>query len=305
MNLRTWTLMLLGIFVGAALTGCGGSDGSSSTGRLSLSVTDAPVDEAAGLYLTLERVTLQGIDGSPDAGPFPIPEDHALVNLMDYTGTESAVVLSGVEVPAGTYKVRFDVDLSFAADAQSSWIAFAKDEPQCQDLPPDDAVWSDDQETCRYRLTIPSGEQSGFKPKGDVTIEAGGTSHFTVEFDLRKNVVDPESQQSPAYVLKPTGLRLVNNAMVGTISGTIDGAFPAECTPGVYLYDSTPEYVTSVGVDGSGSETDPYHYLIGFVPAGDGYSVELTCDPASDPLVSVGDAAVTPGEDTPVHFSIP
>lgn len=305
MNGRAWKTFFLALLAGGLLFGCGSSDDSSSTGRLSLSVTDAPVDHAAALYLTIDSVTLQGVEGSTDQGPVAVASDDALVNLMEYTGTGSAGVLSGVEVPAGTYKVRLDVDLTFTAEEQHSWIAFAADAPECTDPLPDGAVWSEDLATCRYPLAIPSGDQSGFKPKGDITIEAGGTSHFTVEFDLRRNVVDPQNAQSIAYVLKPTGLRLVNNAAVGTIGGTIaPEVFPEGCTPTdakVYLYDRTgaegtfvaddmyPDnqaFVTSVEVQAATPPETGYHYLIGFVPVGT-YAVALTC---ADDAPEVDDA---------------
>lgn len=302
MREHTWKLAAAALLTGGLLFGCGGGGGGSSqTGRLTLSVTDAPVDGAEALYLTLESATLQGIEGSQDQGPFPIPGAHRLVNLMEYTGTGSALLLTDLEVPVGTYKLRLDVDLAFTAQAQSSWIAFAAGAPPCADPLPAGAVWSEDQQTCRYPLRIPSGEQSGFKPKGDVTITAGGTSRFTVEFDLRRNVVDPQGAQSIAYVLKPTGLRLVNDTAVGTITGTLDTAlFPETCTPTdakVYLYDRTgatgpfaaddmhptnDALVTSVSVQalpGPGPAT--YGYLVGFVPEGT-YALALTCE-ADDP----------------------
>ncbi len=284
-----------------ALFGCGGSGDGSSTGQLSLSVTDAPVDYAEALYLRIASVTLEGVQGSRDQGPFAIAEQDGLLNLMEYTGTGSAVLLSNLEVPAGTYKVRIDADLGFTAQEQRSWIAFAADSSECQEPLPAGAAWSPDQETCRYPLAIPSGEQSGFKPKGDVTVEAGGSSRFTLEFDLRRTVVDPESPLDIAYRLKPTGLRLVNDATVGTISGAVaETVFPSDCTPTdakVYLYDRTgaedpfvaddmhpanDSFVTSVSVEQVFAPEAGYRYLIGFVPAGT-YAVALTCDAEDDP----------------------
>lgn len=297
MKKPAWTVAVAALAAAGLLIGCGGGSDSAQTGRMSLAVTDAPVDSAEALYLTLATVTLEGIQGSHDQGPFDVPEERRLVNLMEYTGTGSAVLLTDLEVPVGTYKVRLDVDLSFTDEAQSSWIAFAAGSPQCPDPLPAGAVWGERQETCRYPLRIPSGEQSGFKPKGDVTVTAGGTSHFTVEFDLRRNVVDPQAASSIAYVLKPTGLRLVNDAAVGTITGAVDPTLLAACSnpadAKVYLYDRTgaidsfvPDdmhprneaLVTSVSVEEvTGATPATYLYLIGFVPEGT-YALALTCD---------------------------
>ncbi len=301
MNAKNLRILVVVLAAGLALFGCGGSGDGSSTGQLSLSVTDAPVDYAEALYLRIESVTLEGVQGSRDQGPFAVAEQDSLVNLMEYTGTGSAVLLSNLEVSAGTYKVRIDADLGFTAQEQRSWIAFAPDSSECQEPLPAGAVWSPDMETCRYPLVIPSGEQAGFKPKGDVTVEAGGTSRFTVEFDLRRNVVDPESPSDTAYRLKPTGLRLVNDSTVGTVSGVVAATiFPTDCAPTdakVYLYDRTgavgpfvaddmhpgnEAFVTSVSVEQVLAPEAGYRYLIGFVPAGT-YAVALTCDTEDDP----------------------
>jgi len=300
--MRAKSILILVVVVAwvPGLFACGGTGDRNSTGQLSLSVTDAPVDYAEALYLRIARVTLEGVQGSRDQGPVAIAEQDGLVNLMQYTGTGSAVLLSNLEVPAGTYKVRLDADLGFTDREQRSWIAFAPDSSECQEPLPVGAVWSPDLGTCRYPLAIPSGEQSGFKPKGDVTVGAGGTSRFTVEFDLRRNVVDPESPLDVAYGLKPTGLRLVDDSTVGTISGAVAApVFPGDCTAAdakVYLYDRTGDaglfvaddmhpgndaFVTSVSVEQVIAPEAGYRYLIGFVPAGT-YAVALTCDAEDD-----------------------
>lgn len=277
---------------------------SPKTGIVNLSVTDAPVDSAAAFYVTFVSATLQGVEGAADAGPVAIPEENQLVNLMDFQGTGSAVLVSGLEVAAGTYKVRLDADLTFNEEIQKSWIAFDKESSDCVNMP-DGALWSDDLETCRYPIEIPSGEQSWFKPKGDATVVAGGTSSFTVEFDLRKNVTYPSDETNTTYKLKPTGLRLVNDTEVGTISGTLDAEFLiAECEEEpqalVYLFDRegavdefTPDdihpgnaaYVASVAVNAETvEEVTTYSYLIGFILPGT-YAVALTCDLTDDPDV--------------------
>jgi hypothetical protein len=101
---RDWLYFSLG----GLFSGCGSSSDSSSpnqsTGRLSLAVTDAPVEEAETLYLNVTGVTLEDINGSQVRGPYPVT--GGLVNLMGYTGTHSAVVLSDHDVPARTYKAR-------------------------------------------------------------------------------------------------------------------------------------------------------------------------------------------------------
>ncbi|MDF1555855.1 MAG: DUF4382 domain-containing protein [Deferrisomatales bacterium] len=289
------------ILLGAVVIGCGSDSSDGETGTLNLSITDAPVDGAAAVWVTFTGVHLQSVDGSGDQGPYAIPTDRQLINLMEYTGTDSAALITDMEVSAGTYKLRLDADLSFAEDTQSSWIAFDDSSDRCETLP-EGAVWSDDRETCRYPLTIPSGDRSGFKPKGEIRIAAGGTSSFTAEFDLRKNIVDPSNPNDIVFKLKPTGLRLVDNSAVGSIAG--DVTLVGECVPErarVYLYDLTDfagvfgaddmhdgngwfltsALVRTITVEGAVS----YAYRIGFVPAGTDYALALTCDDMDDPEV--------------------
>lgn len=271
---------------------CGGSE--PATGRLNLAVTDAPVDYAAEVVVTFVSASLRGPDGVGGSGPILIPEEYRMVYLMDYQGTDKAVLVSGLELPAGKYKVRLDADLTFTDTEQLSWIAFDGNAPECLDAPAG-VVWAGTGTniTCRYPLQIPSEYESGFKPKGDVVILPDGTSSFTVEFDLRKNMVDPMDQEI-FYRLKPTGVRLVDDTTAGTIEGTVDSDFlDTECggtQAYVYLFDRTDSvdafipddihdgntsYVTSVPVMEAGGST--HTYLAGFIPPGV-YGLALTCD---------------------------
>lgn len=312
----------------ALLAACGGGgDGSSNTGKLNLSITDAPVDGAVAVVLTVDSATLQGVEGAADQGPFDVNDQF---DLLSYQGTASRVLLVDTDVVAGTYKVRLDLDLTFNKDnpnEQMSYIAFppmADSElcPADRNVPPLDGAYREDVPepevgNCRYPLRVPSGEQAGFRPKGNLVINADASSSFTVEFDLRKNMVDPANADI-TYVLKPTGLRLVNDATVGIIRGNIAASLFGEAgcsTPEVarvYLYDLSktvdspfPDdidgedetYVTSVGVEQVPvPDTDPpvydYNYIIGFVGPGTDYALAMTCDndtSAEEDLTFVGE----------------
>lgn len=294
--IRGWIVMTS---LALLLQSCGG-DGSSSMGKVNLSLTDAPVDDAVGVVITVANATLEGVQGATDQGPFPV---NVQFDLMSYQGTDSRVLLMDVGVEEGAYKVRLDVDLGFDTanpEMQKSYIVFAPGADQCPTEGSLPAGVSRDltDGTCRYPLRIPSGGEAGFRPKGNLAVTANHTSSFTVEFDLRKNMVDP-SDAAIEYVLKPTGLRLVNDDTAGTLRGDVDGGFFGEVcessTARVYLYDlaNTPGefapddihdgndvYVTSVAVEEvPGDPTPTYRYVIGFIEPGSSYAVALTCDP--------------------------
>jgi hypothetical protein len=50
-------------FVLTLLTGCGGSDSSGGNGRLSVSVTDTPIDSAVSVVLAFSGVSVKPADG--------------------------------------------------------------------------------------------------------------------------------------------------------------------------------------------------------------------------------------------------
>ena len=59
--------------------------------------------------------------------------------------------------------------------------------------------------------------QSGLKLNRGFDVPAGGSADFTIDFDLHKSV---HMTGSGSYMLRPT-LRMVDNIMVGSISGTV------------------------------------------------------------------------------------
>ena len=159
---------------------------------------------------------------------------------------------------------------------------------------------------------------------------------YTVEFDLRKSVVDPVGQTT-TYFLKPRGVRLVANSDVGTLSGTIssdlithpDCSVKADSDVGnaVYIYgdvnldaavlgddadnpsdtqEVSPYAIATVNYD---EASDSYSYVAGYLPAGD-YTVAFSCladvdEPESDEnaedgftFQAVTETSITAGNET-------
>ena len=79
---------------------------------------------------------------------------------------------------------------------------------------------------------VPSGAETGLKMNRPDRRAGGRQPGADVDFDLRKSVHAPPGQASGActtgYVLRPT-LRLVNDANVGAIDGTV--SFEAGAVP--------------------------------------------------------------------------
>lgn len=255
----------------ALLVACGGGDGVS-TGSLSLSLTDAPVDNADEVVVEFYGVELQPANGPRITFDFTsrcsLDPASCQIDLLALTGGTSSLILDNETVPSGQYNwLRLMVNAQ--PNVRDSYIVVGGQE---------------------FELRIPSGDESGLKLNRGFVVPAGGIADFTIDFDLRKSVHDPVG--SSDYILRPT-LRIVDNVEVGTLSGSVDSSFFASgtCTGAVYVFfDGTPGAPDDE--DGVGGGPDPitsalvpddgaYNYTVAFLSEGD-YHIAFTCDAAAD-----------------------
>jgi hypothetical protein len=268
------------------LAGCGDS-GTTGTGALTLRITDASVDTAEHVYIQFRGLEIQSASGMRttlyycqdptvpaktvvSTAPCSTPAAPKQIDLLALTGGLADVLLNGYMLPAGQYSwIRLMVDTAGVLD---SYIVLAGG--------------------AEHELTIPSGSQTGLKLNRGIVIPAGGSADFTIDFDLRKSV---HVSGTGEYLLRPT-LRLVDNALVGAIAGTVRPALvPAGCSPAVYVFTGdgiTPDDIDGIAPDpvtsaivkldsGSGE----YRYQAAFLEAGN-YTVSYTCQAvADDPVI--------------------
>ena len=278
---------------GVLLSACGGG-GSSSSGNstLNLGLTDAPVTGVTKVWIQFTGVEVKPANANPIDFNFSPAKGFDLLTLQ---GGTTGTFLNGSTIPAGAYEwVRLMVDTTPGA----SYVVDS---------------------TGQHNLTIPSGAETGLKLIQGFTMPVGGVANFTVDFVLSKSLIAPPGQ-SPDYMLKPV-LRLVDNAQVGTISGSFQPttlSAQSNCgthAPVVYLYQGAnvtpdnlftpPSGTTDTDAAGTGepfttataalNSMSDYAYTIAFLPAGT-YTVAFTCDP-DDPTVD--EDTLTPN---PIHF---
>jgi hypothetical protein len=303
------------LYLGLAITaimvqGCGSSGDNEIdiAPVLSLSVSDAPVENAMQVVACFSEIELKAVNNSNDQNLIigldtntttandlctdtqgtVIPNTRG-IDLLSLSGIDSEEILSGVEIAAGEYtQIRLSIsDGSYAlVDIDNDGVADDVD----QDGNPD-----------KIPVRVPSNELKldGF------TATAGARTDLTVEFDLRKGMTNPVGQSG--YILKPRGVRIVDNSVSGHIQGTVSEVLlsdnmcnitPTDLTESVasvYLYEGVDldpttladnggsegqEALTSAAVlyDGAGN----YNFEIGFVAAAS-YTLSLTCDEDSDP----------------------
>ena len=191
--------ILLSFAIITLIAGCGGgsSDTSTSlnsgdTGKVALSLTDAPTDDEniKGVYVTFDALRYQYADSDDSWQDVDLNETR-IINLLDLQDGNTTL-LNYVELPAG----------------EISHVRFVIDTSECYI----DLVVGGIQP-----LEVPSGDQTGFKAIGGFTIPAGGIVFVTADFDVRKSVTVTGNGR---YKLRPT-IKIIDNIEVGEINGTV------------------------------------------------------------------------------------
>lgn len=307
-NISTSVAVLAGALV--TLAGCGGGSdggGSGGTGAVSLSVIDAPIDDALKVCITFDTVEFQG-----DSGRTVVNLDEPeKINLLDFQGDNTAPLLVDQELPAGNYQwIRLGVD------AVRDGIGGTGDsgDPEVCDGEGSYIVMSDGGV---YNLYVPSGAQSGLKLNRGFNVPANGQIYLTADFDLRQSITAPPGQ-APDVKLRPT-IRLVEITDAGTLAGTVavERATAENCDPAVFVFNDgvTPNAIetgdvpdpndpvaTATVQDTSvNQDMSAYGYKVGFLLQGD-YEVAFTCDGETFEPVEGTPATIVARETTIVDF---
>jgi len=239
----------------------------SNTSKLTVSITDAPIDSAREVWVQFTGLSIKPVGG--DAIDFTF-ESEKNINLLALEGVHSINLLSNTEITAGKY----------------SWIRL--DVNAINDNINDTYIVLNDGST--HELWIPSGEQTGLKINTPFEVIENEALNLMLDFDLRKSIV----LQGNSYKLRPT-LRMVNKNNTDNITGTIDLSLltSVNCSDtdpvtgnAVYLFTGTNTVPSDISNGNSNLETSAriklnqqtgdYEYIIGYVPVGD-YTLAFTC----------------------------
>ena len=282
----------------------GGCDAfTPGTGSVAISLTDAPIDDAAvsAVYITITEIHYHRDGRWHVAEAFSGPQR---IDLLELTGGRSTL-LAVLDLPAGAYtQIRFRLEVAQhgATTSPGSYLLF------------DDAATPADESDDRVEpLFAPSAAQRGYTAVGEFTVPWTGETAITADFDVRKAVVETGNGQ---YLLKPT-IRLVVDELTGSIRGLV-GNGTAYADLFLFAYsdgdsDSSeadapnagetrfPGAVTSGGLDPDGT------YHLGHLPEGTYDLVVAGADGATfgEVLAVVEDVAVEPAGDTVVDVSVP
>lgn len=238
---------------------------TTSCGRISLSLTDAPIDTAEAVVIVFTGVEVQPVSGDFVKIEFQSPKSIDLKTLVNGV-TDS--LLQDEAIPKDSYsgvELKIDIDASYVTVNRV-------DSP----------------------LRIPADAADGLTVRKNFEILTGSDNRFIIDFDLRTSLYDPEGGNND-YVLRPS-LRMVDETLVGTIAGNVDASLlssDSNCfdnvgavTAVVYVFNGhsisaddidgiSPDPVTTARVNAGLSYTVP------FLEEGD-YTLSLTCEAIDD-----------------------
>lgn len=215
-NLLTIGIAALALYQLAGCSGTGGgSSAASATGVLKLSITDKPSDNYSSVVVTVSEVRAvpAGRENAADNDPalpviarFSTPK---AIDVMQLQFIQQA--LGEVTLPAGSYS---QIRLVLAPN------------PNGQGQAPVNYLTLKSAPTTAIALKSPSGQQSGLKILGPLQVKPGVVNAVAIDFDPNTAIVQ---EGNGSYLLKPTGIRLIQLAsdltQYGTIGGTVSATF--------------------------------------------------------------------------------
>lgn len=306
------TLPLFTFVLLATACGGGGSSGDSSTptgtSRLTLALSDAPVEQAQKVCIAISALRLKLSDDPdehvwtplsllpptteqddclPDGYTIPLDSSGAprffYLDLLHYQQGEKHLLLSDSEIPAGSYEqLRLMVE-----DGRTYRLDGSDDHPSSYVL---------DDSGNTLPLEVPSSELKlhGF------TAATDGTLSYQLEFDLRHAMVLPG--HGNYYKLKPNGVELLEVATLSTLQGQVATSLCGGdlSTAGVYLYPARNGTALSYqGLNSEAEEGGPLNtvllqsaisYQLFYVEPGS-YDLALICNASDDQVVDDDEAS--------------
>ena len=308
-----------------ALAACSGSGSGSddpiqppptgTTGFFNLSVSDAPIKDAAKVCVRFDGVELKHADSDErETINFDQPE---VVNLLANQGANSHPIVTNAEVPAGEYQW---IRLLVTADRGLSGGANDSDPASdvCDEASESSYLVRESGEV--HNLFIPSGSQRGLQLIKDIIIPVNRTGEYTAEWDLGKSFNGPPGLQ-PDVMMKPV-VKLVANNEVGTLVGQVADELialescDAEFAPSVYVFDDgiepnpfddpfAEDDAVATGLVEQQMQEDgsmQWRYSIGFLLAFD-YEVAFTCNGVDFIPLAGKPASIFVDEVTTVDFN--
>ena len=248
-------------FVAACIDGGGGS---SDTGTVAMSVTDAkPLlpENVSNVFVTFSEVWVH----KPGEGwiQLELVEPEYTIDLLQFQNGTATELVPPIALSAGKYtQVRIVV-----SDAK---IMFENDDGTTEDV----------------TLEIPS---ENLKTDKNFTIAVGAESAYdiVIHFDLSMSVVVSVPEANPTYKLKPVMHLFEDPLQAATIKGSIDAdSFGASNKATVVVIaQSNEEEFTRLEV-AKESDTDPTLFSIYWLVPNESYTVQIDLNHDTETIVN-------------------
>lgn len=305
--------LLVGVFAAFSEDGCSVETGNKGNARLTVAITDAPVDDVERVQLTITGITL-GTDKLTIK--VPLKKDVVIDDLLRYQGRQSFQLVGDEKVQGGEFQW---LRLHISERDRASFV-----------------LGTDGKE---YPLNLgeeqPPAQGRYLEVRAPVRLVKDKLTDVVVDLDLSQSLIRDNSGRNPRYQLLPR-LRLAERESSGHIVGTIHSShLQGRCSPDanrpdagnrVYLYQGENAYPSDIflGLNGVPSANDTpfataratrnsqgeYSYELGHIPAG-GYTVAFTCQGLADlptqrdPLHFTHSASVTVKRGESTRFNFP
>lgn len=242
---------------------------------ISVRLVDAPGDYEAVNVEIVDVMIKMNNNNDDDNGWMSLEANNEIVNLLDFTGGFSKVLVERFPVPAGTLSQMRLV----LGDGNTIVIEGENNESE------------------EFDLKTPSAQQSGLKLKINTIIEEGFTYDFVIDFDVEKSIV--QAGNSGNIILKPV-LYASAEASSGIIEGTVSPNDVPSMVSVLVDDNGTPETDDDFVITAYTDEVTGAFALWG-VPAG---TYEVIATPINDETDysygSAVDVLVTNGEVTTI-----
>lgn len=288
------TKTLIAVSLPLFLAACSDSDSDlNSFSSVDFLVSDAPVEGLSEVVIAFDQLEFIHADGERT---FHDIVGYEQINLLDYPGTEAALIMSDIALRTGTYK---NLIIHIRPEQGLNYV---------------------------MKIATPGVEENLKQPSnklklGGFTVADEAVQAFTIEFDLRQSLVmRGNNSNNNGYILKPHGVTIINNDIAASLKGIVDsslfnvGFCVTDTGNYVYLYeghssDSTP-LIDNFDADDEAfngtlpapSARTPYastsvdfvtgNYAFGYLPPGN-YTVAFSCSAVGDDPVQF-DSLVIP-----------
>lgn len=292
----------------APMAGCGcgfdcNSDDSDDPAVLTLGMSDSLPEDLKEVVIEVDSITLRRSNGTEEKiDTFTIDtldlEDEPTfqIDLLQYRGVEQLEVVSGLQIPRGTYN---EVWLEIIdGSVNNSYVKLQND-----------SLWE-----------ITLEDEDGILELPGIVLSSG-RQQFVIEFGLAQALKFRTSSND--YLLSNTGVRIEDIAEAATVSGEVDSSLFNSVAPcnqksdpqtgnRIYLYKGVDLVASNLAdvYTSASTQTVPtgaiapfavaslveevdgsWEYSFGYVPAGD-YTMAFACDTADDDSVNFDDLVI-------------